>query len=195
MSSPAVHSRWFERPRARWAVIGGALAVIGLLLLIHHLNQPHTLPEKVAALFDEADPDANCLGGEPEQKRISASERPDLYPDLLAKAQSTTIVSCEFVGPVTIVVEFHSRGDLERAFAGSRSAGNRTWCITGAGAFDEVTVNHEGIAWFCQRLHGSIRLGNVQLGNFADWTTRQRSPAESGGSRLRSDVGLTPYHH
>jgi hypothetical protein len=105
---------------------------------------------------------AGCLGGEATQTHIRASDRRDLYPDLLPRAGSITVVSCERAGPVSIVLEFGSRAALGRAFASSHTARRRAWCFTGAGAFDDPgAYDSPGIGdirRFCRRLHGRVQL-------------------------------------
>ena len=134
--------------------VAAILVVAGVIALVRHLNEPTTLQERVAALVG----DPSCLGGGATRERVRAAERPDLYPDLLPQARSVVIVACDYGGPVSIVVEFHSAAALQRAFAHSRTARRSRWCVVGEGAFDGNTLDHRGdLARFCSRVHGTVR--------------------------------------
>jgi hypothetical protein len=141
------------------ALVVGAVLVVGAILLVHHLNEPRTLSEKLGALMlDEAH--HSCLNGQVSRTRVSAAERPDLYPDLLPRARSAENVACEYGGEVSTLVHFDDRAALESAFRRSRSARGSGWCVVGASAFDGAFLDHRwSLRSYCARLHGAVRPG------------------------------------
>jgi hypothetical protein len=133
--------------------------VAGSIFLVHHLNEPQTLSEKLGALMlDEAH--HSCLNGQASRERVSAAERPDLYPDLLPRARSAENVACEYGGEVSTLMHFQDRAALERAFRRSRSARASGWCLVGASAFDGAFLDHRSsLRRYCARLGGTVRAG------------------------------------
>ena len=141
------------------ALVAGAVLVAGAILLVHHLNEPRTLSEKLGALmFDEAG--RSCLNGQVSRERVRAAERPDLYPDLLPRARSAENLACDHGGEVSTVMHFEDRTALERAFRGSRSARTSGWCVVGSSAFDGAFLDHRwSLRRYCARLGGTVRPG------------------------------------
>jgi hypothetical protein len=132
--------------------------VVGVIVLAVHLSGPHTLPEKLGDLIVHVTPNPHCLDGQASIETVRAADRPDLYPDLLPAARSAHMVACEHLGAVSLVVEFRSRAELERALGRSRSARRRAWCEVGAGAFDGKFLDRPtDLARFCRELHGTLR--------------------------------------
>jgi hypothetical protein len=149
----------FRRSRIVGVVVVGAI-VLGILaiVLVRGASEPDTLAEKVADAMKKESPRDNCLGGEPSREPVRSSQRPDIYPDLIRQARSAVLVSCNDVGPVTVVVEFDTRAALERSFTRSRSARHSAWCLVAAGAFDGKTLDHPGdLDRLCRRVDGTIR--------------------------------------
>jgi hypothetical protein len=159
MTSTRLRPRALENPRLYWALPVVAIALVaGAILLVRHLNEPDTLSEKVAGLILDATPHKSCLGGAASRTTVRASERPDLFPDLIPAARSAQVVACEHLGAVSVVLEFGSRGELERAFARSSSARSSGWCVVGAGAFSGRFLDRPAdLARFCRELHGTVR--------------------------------------
>jgi hypothetical protein len=103
-------------------------------------------------------PNPHCLDGHASTETVRAADRPDLYPDLLPAARSAHIVACEHLGAVSVVVEFGSRAELERALGRSRSARSRAWCEVGAGAFDGNYLDRPtDLARYCRELRGTLQ--------------------------------------
>lgn len=133
---------------------GGGIAV----LAFRPSSGSHTLAQRVGQMIVASTPERSCIGGKASIRTLRASERPDLYPDLLPSTKSAQIVSCEDLGAVSVVVEFRSRVALKQAFARSRSARASSWCLVGTGAFDGPTLNHRtDLATYCRTLHGTVR--------------------------------------
>jgi hypothetical protein len=114
------------------------------VLVVREVDKTETLPEKLGGLIVNATPGRSCIGREASLERVSASDRPDLYPDLLPYARSAEVVSCDDLGAVSVVVEFSSNTELQRALARSRSARDSAWCVVGAAAFSGRSLDHPG---------------------------------------------------
>lgn len=152
--------RRLQQPGFYWsALVAGAVLIAGAILLVHHLNEPHTLSEKLGALMlDEAH--HSCLNGEVSRTRVSAAERPDLYPDLLPHARSAENLACDYGGEVSTLMRFDDRAALETAFRRSRSARTSGWCVVGSSAFDGAFLDHRwSLRRYCARLGGTVRPG------------------------------------
>jgi hypothetical protein len=145
------------------AVVVGVALVVGALVLVHHLNEPETLSEKLGALMLQT-AHHSCLNGKASHERLTATERPDLYPDLLPRVRSAEIVACEYGGEVSIVLHFKDRRALRRALSRSRSAKTSGWCVVDASAFDGALFDRaSSLRRYCARLHGTVRSGPYQL--------------------------------
>jgi hypothetical protein len=141
------------------ALVAGALLVVGAVLLVHHLNEPRTLSEKLGALM-LAEAHHSCLNGQASHKRVRAAERPDLYPDLLPRALSAEMVACDYGGEISTVLHFDDRAALGSAFRRSQSAKKSGWCVIGASAFDGAFLDHRwSLRRYCARLRGTVRPG------------------------------------
>jgi len=160
VASTTTRRRLRERAGFYWsALVVGAVLVAGSILLVHHLNEPGTLSEKLGGLMlDEAH--HSCLNGQVSHERVSAAARPDLYPDLLPRARSAENVACEYGGEVSTLMHFQDRAALESAFRRSRSARTSGWCLVGASAFDGAFLDHRwSLRRYCARLGGTVRPG------------------------------------
>jgi hypothetical protein len=142
-----------ERPLIYVVTAVATLALIaGGVALVSYIRSPKTVPDKLDSWIHH---DAgSCLM---KREPVSAASRPDIYPDLLSRADSGVMVACDFGGPFTVVLGFGSRERLERAFAHSRSAAHSGWCIAGDEAFDGRWLDPGELRRFCGRLGGSLR--------------------------------------
>jgi len=144
-----------RRARLLLVVAAAAVAAVAVGAILSRNSRPQDLPAKLGDWIVQRDP--SCLDGKPEIKRSRPSARPDLYPDLLPHAESLSVVACEYLGPVTVVLKFGSRAELTRAFAASKDARSSKWCFTGREAFDGSTLDPGELETFCRRLRGTIR--------------------------------------
>jgi hypothetical protein len=130
------------------------LVAIGAGAIVYFTTRPQSLPATLSDWIAEREP--SCLGGKPVIERSKPSARPDLYPDLLPRAESLAVVACRDGGPVTVVLKFRSRDSLARAFAGSVSARRSRWCFSGREAFSGSGLDRGWLDAFCERLHGTV---------------------------------------
>jgi hypothetical protein len=141
------------------ALIVGAAVIVGTILLVRGIAGPPTLAERLGQLM-LVEGHHSCLNGQASRERLTAAERPDLYPDLLPRARSVENVSCDYGGEVSTMVHFEDRRALQRAFRRSSSAKASRWCVVDATAFDGAYLDHPwSLRYYCTRLHGTVRPG------------------------------------
>src|SRR4051812_22898270 len=140
-------------------LIVGAAVIVGAILIVRAVTGPQTLAERLGELM-LVESHHSCLNGQASRERFTAAERPDLYPDLLPRARSVEMVSCEYGGEVSTMVHFEDRRTLQRAFRRSSKAKSSGWCVLGASAFDGAYLDHPwSLRYYCNRLHGTVRPG------------------------------------
>lgn len=137
-------------------MVGATIAIAGVLLLVHLLTAPRTVTGKLVSWIGDA-AQHTCLGGDPSHKRITAAERPDVYPDLLGRARSAEMISCDYLGESALVVYFSSPTAAKLAFAHSRSALTNRWCVVGSTAFNGDGLSRRHFRRFCRKLGGTVR--------------------------------------
>lgn len=152
-----------NRRRAYGGLLLIAVVAAVTTILLVRSDGPPTLAHQLGILIvNEAN--HSCIGGEASLQSVTAAERPDLYHDLLSRAQSAELVSCDDLGAVSIVLHFKSRARLVRAFQNSRSARTSGWCVVGSSAFNGALLDHRSsLRRYCARLHGTLRPGPYRL--------------------------------
>jgi hypothetical protein len=151
-------------PPVYWtALLVAAVIAVGAILIVRS-DGPQTLSEKLGDLIVGEAVNHSCIGHKASLQNVTATKRPDLYPDLLPRARSAELVACEDIGAVSVVLHFRDRVSLARAFRHSKSGKESGWCLVGSSAFDGALLDHRSsLRRYCARLHGTVRPGPYRL--------------------------------